>query len=257
MKRRDGGTFYGELNESLLQKDGRIFGTIGLIRDVTDRRQTEMALRSALHEKEVLLREIHHRVKNNMQVISSLLNLQSAQVEDPVIKAMFRDSQFRIRSMALVHESLYRSASLSQIDFSEYIRKLFSHLSQALGVSETRIAARFDFEEIFLDINTAIPLGLIVSELVTNAMKHAFPWGRPGEIRLELHRAETGEGWVLIVADDGVGFPRSLDFQTMDSLGLQIVRLLVDQLDAEIELMKEPGTCFRLTFREVKYPKRI
>jgi len=219
---------------------------------VIHRKQAEAALRASLREKEVLLREIHHRVKNNMQVISSLLNLQARHIEDPAVLEMFQESQRRIRSMALVHEKLYLSKDLSNIEFSQYIQSLALHLFHSYQVDSNLIKLKTDMEKIFMNINTAIPCGLIVNELISNALKHAFPNGRGGEILIELRRTE-GDKFLLIVSDTGIGFPDSLDFRNTTTLGMQIITMLVEQLDGRIELSRQQGSSFKITFEESKY----
>ncbi len=235
---------------------GEVKNAVIQLVDITERARAEEALRASLKEKEVLLREIHHRVKNNMQVISSLLNLQGAQVADPKIRDAFKESQIRIRSMALVHEKLYGSGDLSHIDFAAYLRKLYIHLGQAFAVASDRIGVRFDLEEISLDINSAIPCGLIATELIANAMKHAFPEERRGTIGVALNRVEGGR-IRMTVSDDGVGFPPQIDFRMTDSLGMQIVNLLSQQIEGRIELCAGPGTSFSIVFPEALYKKRI
>jgi PAS domain S-box-containing protein len=235
---------------------GAIKGVIEYVRDITERMRAEEALKASLREKEVLLKEIHHRVKNNMQVISSLLSLQSRHLEDPKAIGMFKDSQHRIRSMALVHEKLYQSKDLSRIDFGQYLQNLVVYLVHSYQVDSGRVQLKIDVREAALDINTAIPCGLVVNELVTNALKHAFPGGRKGEVRVTLRPGADGR-FTLTVGDNGVGWPRGADFRKTDTLGMQLVTMLVDQLDGEIELKKKPGTVFRISFRELKYKPRI
>jgi len=204
----------------------------------------------------VLLREIHHRVKNNMQIISSLLNLQAAQLKDKKDLFLFKETQNRIRSLALVHEKLYQSKNLSMIDFAEYIRSLITYLWQFFMIDSETIRLHLDLEEAYFDINTAIPCGLIVNELVSNILKHAFPVGRKGEVRIVLVRAD-GNKFMLVVQDDGIGFPENLDFRKSETLGMQIVTMLVQQLDGTIELEREEGTTFKIVFEELKYKPRI
>jgi two-component sensor histidine kinase len=218
------------------------------------RKKVEAQIKAQLQEKDVLLKEVHHRVKNNMQVISSLLNLQSRRVKDPAVSEMFKESQGRIRSMALVHERLYQSNDLSRIEFSEYLRNLATHLFHSYQADSSRLRLKIDAEEVFLNINTAIPCGLIVNELVSNALKHAFPDGRRGQLEIDLHRV-AGDGYLLRVRDDGVGFPEKLDFRKTESLGMQIVNTLVDQVDGRMELYREKGTAFRLEFSELPRKK--
>jgi two-component sensor histidine kinase len=214
------------------------------------------ALRASLHEKEILLKEIHHRVKNNMQVISSLLSLQSRHLTDKAAIEMFRESQQRIRSMALVHEKLYQSKDLSRIDFSKYIESLIMFLFHSYRVNSDLVRMKTEVRNVLLDINSAIPCGLIINELVMNALKHAFPGGRKGEIIVSL-QPSGDDRFILSVSDDGVGFPAGLDFHKTETLGMQLVTMLVDQLDGTISLERKPGTRFEVVFRELKYKPRI
>jgi PAS domain S-box-containing protein len=214
------------------------------------RKRSEAQIRAQLEEKDVLLKEVHHRVKNNMQVISSLLNLQSRHVNDPGVLEMFRESQRRIRSMALVHERLYQSSDLSRVEFSQYLRNLATHLFHSYQADSSRIRLRIDAEQVCLNINTAIPCGLIVNELVSNALKHAFPEGRAGELRIDLRRM-AGDGYALEVRDDGVGFPVGLDFRKTETLGMQIVNTLVEQISGRLNFDCQRGTAFRLEFNEL------
>jgi PAS domain S-box-containing protein len=237
------------------RKSGLMKGVIEYVRDITERKKTEDRLQSSLEEKEVLLREVHHRVKNNMQVISSLLNLQSRQVRDRQVIEMFKESQRRIRSMALIHERLYQSSDFSHIEFAQYIRNLATHLFHSYQVDASRVRLRIEAEEVLLNINTAIPCGLIVNELISNALKHGFPEGKSGELAVDLRRAD-GEGYILRVKDDGVGFPEGLDFRKTETLGMQIVNTLASQIDASIELARNVGTEFTIRFQEVTYGQR-
>jgi PAS domain S-box-containing protein len=237
------------------KKTGQMKGVIEYVRDITERKKAEDRLQESLREKEVLLREIHHRVKNNMQVISSLLNLQSRRIQDAAVLEMFRESQRRIRSMALIHERLYQSSDLSRIEFSEYLRNLATHLFHSYQVDTSRVQLKIEAEEVALNINTAIPCGLIVNELISNALKHGFPEGRAGRLDIDLRRVE-GDGYTLRVADDGVGFPAGLDFRKTESLGMQIVNTLASQIDASIDLDREKGTRFTIRFQEIEYKQR-
>jgi two-component sensor histidine kinase len=210
------------------------------------RKRAEEQIKASLKEKDVLLKEIHHRVKNNMQIISSLIRLQSREIEDEKARRIFEISQNRIRSIALIHEALYQSGDLSQIDFSSYIRRLTTHLLTIYRPKGTALELNLDVEKILLDINKAIPCGLIINELVSNAMKHAFPVDRGGEIGVSL--AEKDGVCTLIVKDNGKGFPEGVDFKSTDSLGLQIVNDLVQQLEGDIRLEQNMGTAFVITF---------
>jgi PAS domain S-box-containing protein len=235
---------------------GAVGGVIEYVRDITERKRAEEALKASLREKEVLLKEIHHRVKNNMQVVSSLLSLQAQHLHDPTAIGMFKDSQHRIRSMALVHEKLYQSKDLSRIDFGQYLQNLVVYLVHSYQIDSGRVRLKIDVGDAALDINTAVPCGLVVNELVTNALKHAFPGGRKGEVRISLRPGADGR-FTLTVRDDGVGWPQGSDFRQTDTLGMQLVTMLVSQLDGTIELTRKPGTAFRISFRELKYKPRI
>lgn len=191
-----------------------------------------------------------------MQIMSSLLNLQAIDIKDPKAVHMLKECQRRIRAMALVHEKLYLSKDLAKIDFSQYIQSLTLHLFQSYQIHPQSIKLSMNMEKIFLNINTAIPCGLIVNELVSNALVHAFPDGRTGEIRIELFRAE-GDKNCLVVSDNGVGFPENLDFRNTETLGMQIIAMLVDQLDGRIELGRQEGTSFKIMFEELKNKPRL
>jgi PAS domain S-box-containing protein len=221
--------------------DGGFAGAIFSSRDISARRQAEEALRASLAEKDVLLKEVHHRVRNNMQVISSLLNHQARTVTDPAVLNMFRESQNRIRSIALVHEKLYRSSDLSRIDFADYIESLVVHLFQTLQIDGRRIAFRPELKSIELDVTTAIPLGLIVNELVMNSLVHAFPQDRSGVVSAVLDAPDEFR-FRLRIADDGVGLPPGFDIARADSLGFQIVQMLVEQINATMAVRTEGGT---------------
>ena len=218
--------------------------------EITRRLDAEGRIRASLREKEVLLKEIHHRVKNNLQIISSLLNLQTGQIEDERAEALFRESQDRVRSMALIHERLYQSEDLARVDFAEYVRSLVGYLVRSYSGQATRVQVETEVDDVSLGIDAAIPCGLIVNELVSNAMKYAFSEGKEGRIRVQLR--ETGDGgYRLVVSDNGVGFPEDLDFRMTESLGLQLVTTLVDQLEGSIELDVRKGTRFIMTFEKL------
>jgi two-component sensor histidine kinase len=215
--------------------------------ELTQRRQAEAQLTASLREKEVLLREVHHRVKNNMQIVSSLLELQSDVLDDDALLAQFRDSQDRIRSMALIHETLYQSQDLARLDLARYIHTLSAQLVQSYNVDPQRITIQIQVEPVVLDIDQAIPCGLILNELLSNAFKYAFPQNRTGEVHVELH-ADTAQQAALVVRDNGIGFPDETDFRHTESLGLQLVAMLTEQLQGTIALERDDGTTFTLTF---------
>jgi len=215
-------------------------------RDVTERKRADDLLKAALREKEILLREVHHRVKNNMQVITSLLNLQASQTQDPAARAMLEESRQRVRSIALIHEKLYRTASLADVDFGAYLKTVADELLRTFGRPE--ITCVLDLEPIRLEIGKAIPAGLIVNELLTNTLRHAFPPGTKGTARVRLHAA--GDGTVeLTVHDDGVGFPRGKDIASATTIGLAIVRTLVEQLQGTLTMEGDRGTTVTIRFR--------
>jgi two-component sensor histidine kinase len=215
--------------------------------EIIERRRAEKQIEASLKEKEVLLQEIHHRVKNNLQVISSLLNLQSGYVEDQQTLEIFQDSQNRVRSMALIHEKLYQTENLARIEFAEYIGELTSYLFRSHPIGSQGINLNIETDNVFLDIDTAVPCGIILNELVSNSLKHAFPGNRTGQIRVEL-RTDEKDQLILIVADNGVGLPETLDLGNTPSLGLQLVNSLASQIDGTIELGRHNGTEFKITF---------
>jgi PAS domain S-box-containing protein len=246
-RKKDGTEFPVEISLSPLDTERGLLVT-SIVRDITDRREAEERLRVSLREKEVLLREIHHRVKNNLQVTSSLLKLQSGHIQDPQAREMFAESQGRIRSMALVHEKLYQSRDLSQIDFVDYVRSLAGLLRRSFGGISARIELQVEGDELFLSVDTAVPCGLIVNELLSNCMKHAFPDGRKG--RIWVHVTKEDHRFVLSVRDDGVGLAAGLDPAHTETLGLQLVGTLAEQLRAELEIAGRDGTEFRIIVPE-------
>ena len=215
--------------------------------DITVRKQVENKLKSSLKEKEVLLKEIHHRVKNNLQIISSLLRLQSGYIKDKQALEIFKDSQNRVRAMALIHENLYQTNNLEKIEFSEYIRKLTNNLIRCYNITNIKISS--NIEKLNLKIDTAIPCGLIINELISNSMKHAFTNSEEGEIYVEFITLQTGK-YSLSVSDNGVGVRENIDSLKKQSLGLELVWNLVEQLEGTIVYNSKLGTSFRITFAE-------
>jgi two-component sensor histidine kinase len=215
-----------------------------------ERKAAEQKLKTSLREKEVLLREIHHRVKNNLQIISSLLNLQSRYIEDEPALDMFRESRNRVRSMALVHEKLYRSQDLSEVDFGAYIESLSCHLFMSYSMDSTKIDLDLDVKDVYLDINTSIPCGLIINELVSNSLKHAFPGREKGKIHVGVS-LDNGGKIQLVVRDDGVGLPEDLDVKQSETLGLQLVTMLVEQLQGQMNIENKNGTTFEIIFKKI------
>jgi PAS domain S-box-containing protein len=232
---------YGMSVSPLADWRGHVVSSVVVLHDITDR--------ISLKEKEVLLREIHHRVKNNLQIISSLLNLQSHSIKDKSYADMFKESQDRIRSMALIHEKLYQSKNLARIQFDEYTDTLVHELIRFQGVNTQKIEVKIDVGDISLDIDTAIPCGLIINELVSNALKHAFPDNRSGEITIRVHSVD--DKYELAVTDNGVGIPENIDIEDTSSLGLRLVTILAeDQLDGDFSLHRDEGTTVRITFKK-------
>ncbi len=214
-----------------------------------ERKGAEEQIKSALKEKEVLLKEIHHRVKNNLQIISSLLKLQSQYTDDTKILEMLKDSQNRVKSMALIHEKLYGSKDLANINLKTYIHDLVIGLYHSYSKNSEAIIIREDIGDITLGIETAIPCGLIINELVSNALKHAFPGDRTGEIHIKLQRVMENK-IILTVEDNGIGISEDFDYGNTDTLGLHLVNILVeDQIEGEIELDRTNGTKFQIEFR--------
>lgn len=248
----DGAKITAEISSSPIYQDNRIIGLVGLARDITERMRIEERMRTSLQEKDVLLREIHHRVKNNLQIVASLLNLQAGTMYDAELRSKFQDSQDRIRSMALIHERLYRSENLALVSFGPYLNDLTTHMLQSYSAQDCAVELKFQVDDIYLDIDTAVPCGLLVSELVSNALKHAFRDGTCGVIGVEM-RCARDDQYQLSVWDDGVGFPLDFDCQQSSSLGLQLVNGLTNQLGGTIEVSKVNGTRFTIWFPRRTY----
>ena len=228
--------------------NNNIVGVVLILRDITDRKKSEDNLEESLGQKEMLLRELHHRVKNNMQVISSLLRLQAVTLNDKKAIAVFRECQNRIKAMALIHDKFYHSKDLSNIDFETYVRDLVKTLAQSYDISQSKMTVDINIENVSLEIDTAISCGMIINELISNSLKHAFPQGAKGNIGVSVLPAE-GDCVEMIISDNGLGFPAKLDFQKTETLGLQIVNTFVkDQLGGEIELDRSKGTKFKIKF---------
>ena len=262
--RKDGSVFDVELSVTYQNTHGGRL--ICFCRDITERKKMEYEIQSmnrdleqrviertsqlnaSLEDKTVLLQEVHHRVKNNLQIIISLLNLQSRYMKDETTLAAFRDTKNRIHAMALVHEKLYRSTDLTKLDLSNYIKFLWEHVLHLFGIKGKGIKFKMDIQDIFLPIDTAISLGLIINELISNSLKYAFPNGRKGEISLTGQRQD--HTLTILFKDNGVGIPEDFDWRNAESLGLRLVVSLVDQLDGTIELDRSAGTAFTIVVKE-------
>lgn len=230
--------------------------------DITARHKADAEIQNNLQEKEVMLKEIHHRVKNNMQVISSILRLQLDDIHDEAAKERLKHSGIRIKSIALVHEELYRSTNLSKIEFSNYLRKLSTHVLSIYSNVAEKIELDYNLKEVFLNINKAIPLGLIANELLTNSVTHGFTTGRlfdqkpTAKNKILISFCQVNNSYYeLLIQDNGIGFPIGLDFRKTESLGLQIVRDLVKQIDGSISLVRRGGTKWKITFPVEKSSK--
>jgi len=234
------------------KKDGKVKRIHGTMQDITERKIIDEHLRASLREKEVLLKEIHHRVKNNMQVIISLLSLQSRNIQNEGFRRVFNDSVTRIHSMALVHEKLYRSGNFARINFKEYLESLIDIISRSYSLDGGHITLSAFVPPVEWGVDTAIPCGLIVSEAITNAVKHAFPGNTGGEIRVSLaeERAD-GDGkiyYMLDISDNGVGMPEEACFDSAESLGMLLINQLVQQLEGTVEIVRSPGSTVRIRF---------
>jgi len=257
VRHRDGSyRWLHDTNRPILDEDDQLVEVIGSWIDITERKRMEKQIRASLREKEVLLKEIHHRVKNNLLVISSLLDLQTDTVQDPQALQAFQDSRDRIGSMALIHEKLYQSPNLGNISASEYLEDLAHDLLGTYGAWTGDITLTLQIDDVSLDIDTAVPCGLILNELVSNALKHAFPPGGEsaprgapsggGELCIIL-RGE-GDRLTLTVSDNGVGLPPDLDYRNTETLGLQLVNMLTQQLRGSMELDRSKGTAFKIAW---------
>jgi two-component sensor histidine kinase len=239
------------------ESSGEIKYATALIEDISERKQAEEQLAASLQEKEVLLKEVHHRVKNNLQVVSSLLDLQSQRIQEPQVLEMFRESQNRVKSMALIHEKLYQSESLSKVNLADYIESLVMYLIQAYAVNPDRIALQLNLEPLALNLDTAIPCGLILNELISNAMKYAFPGNMGGTLWISLHSScsavssQENNVFELVVGNDGVKLPKLLDLSSAKTLGFQLVNILIQQLQGQIEVSQNQGIEFKIRFWEL------
>jgi PAS domain S-box-containing protein len=222
-----------------------------LEQEIVERKEADRKIKASLKEKEVLLHEVHHRVKNNLQVISSLLGLQSGQIEDPVYQEAFKESQNRIRSIALVHEKLYSTQDFARVEFNRYLQSLAHDLVRSYGADVERVELDVRVKDVFLAIDQAIPCGLIVNELVSNALKHAFPQPREkgaGRVRIKMRPLKAGRV-ELTVTDNGIGMPADVNVDETESLGLRLVSILArDQLRGTLDVKVDGGTRFKVTF---------
>lgn len=246
-RRKSGETGRAVVSAEFVELSGQQY-MFGMISDISERKRMELAIRTSLEEKTALLREIHHRVKNNLQVVASLLSLKAAQIKEPEIQAVLRDLHNRVHSMGLLHETLYRSGNLAHIHLPGYVRNVCDHLSRAVGPRSDRVRLEYRIGDLFLGLDQAVPCGLIINELVTNALKYAFVDGRAGLIRVGFEQLDPGQ-MVLSVVDNGIGLPPGPLSAHRESLGLRLVDMLVQQLQGTLRLTRRSGTSFEIAFK--------
>ena len=240
-----------EGNVNTKKENGIIVGSRGIFRNITEKKLVQDKIKKSLVEKEVLLKEIHHRVKNNLQIISSLLSLQANQIQNEHAKEKYQESIGRIKSMSIIHELLYKSKNLATINIRDYLQELVSYISKTYNLSgQARVELVFDINEEGIDINKAIPCGIIINELLSNAFKYAFPGDRKGKITIEFARTGT-KHYKLKVSDDGVGLLKKINLENPETLGLQLINSLVEQLDGKVKVNYEKGTSFTIVFSAV------
>ncbi len=245
-RRKDGSEFPIEIGLNPIEtEDGMM--VLSSIVDISDRKQKELRIQEALTEKDVLLGEIHHRVKNNLQVVHSLLSLQSSLINDEAVRNMLMDSQNRIQSMALIHQTLYQSNNFARVDFADFLEALIPTLVNSYSVSGKNITLAVNVDEVYLPINSAIPCGLLINELITNALKHAFTERNDGKISVSLSANENNE-IQLSISDDGNGIPEHLNLDEVETLGLRLVNLLSQQLNGVLRIQRQHPTEFVLSF---------
>jgi PAS domain S-box-containing protein len=248
---RDGVDFWLELFiNPIFDTEGEVVEISMVAHDITEKKRSSIGIEESLKEKDVLLKEIHHRVKNNLQVISSILNLQSSFVSDENTLGILQESRNRIRSMAIIHENLYRTEDFASIKFDNYLRNLSANLIASYSV-DRKIDFDADLQEVDLVLDQAIPCGLLTNELITNALKYAWE-GQEGVSTIRLRLEQEGDMIKLTIADNGVGLPQEFEDMQSDTLGLQLVTTLAEQLDAELKVNSNQGAEFQLTFENVK-----
>jgi two-component system sensor kinase len=251
---RNGWRWISWANKALLDDEGNLETFVGVGRDITERKLAEDRIMRSLKEKELLLREVHHRVKNNLQIVSTLLSLQSSEIDDEGMQALYRESQNRITSISLIHENLYQSEDLTNINFKNYVKSLIDDLFHSFGVNPEKIKINIQIKDIIMGMETAIPCGLIINEMISNTLKHAFPHGE-GNIDLELSEKEQDQ-YLLKIKDNGKPFPDDFEIGNTNTLGIKLIQSLVMQLNGELTMNKEDKE-FLIEFDELKYKERI
>ncbi|MCB0731651.1 MAG: HAMP domain-containing protein [Ignavibacteriae bacterium] len=245
-----------ELENRVRDRTHELEGALrSLQKENIERKKAEVEISSSLHEKEVLLKEIHHRVKNNLQIVSSLFFFQSKQLSDPQTIEMFRDGQNRVKSMALIHEKLYQSGDLANIDFKEYVKKLTNFLFQSYGVNQTKIKLKNNVQKVELGVDTAVPCGLIINELISNSLKHGLSESENGEIKIDMGYDENHK-LILKISDNGKGIPKNFNIEKSESLGLRLVYNLTMQLNGKVEFFNNNGTIVKINFPDPNLIKK-
>jgi PAS domain S-box-containing protein len=249
LKRKDGSLYPAIINTVPIVWEEKVIGRRGVVMDISELKKAEEKIKSSLKEKEVLLSEIHHRVKNNLQIISSILRLQSSTINDKRISDIFLDAQHRIITMGLVHEKLYKSDNFAKIDVMEYVSDLVRTITSSYSVTPEKLKVEYDIEPIFIHLDTMIPIGLILNELLTNSMKYAFPDGRKGVIHISLKKTE--DLFKLSISDNGIGFPENFIIENSQSLGLRLVSTLCEQINGKLIYTNHSGSTFDIEFSEL------
>jgi PAS domain S-box-containing protein len=254
VKRKDGSIFYADINTALIELSGKTY-LMGIFRDVTDRKEAEKKVLQSLQEKEVLLREVHHRVKNNLQVISSMLSLQSRKIKGTPEADLLQESRSRIQTMAQIHESLYRSTDLRHVNLEDYITSISRNLFRMNKADASRVRLDIDIASVLLEIQQAIPCGMIINELLSNSLSHAFSKRKKGKIN--IHLFEEKDRFILSYEDNGIGFPEGFTPESSDTLGMKLVKTFVHQLRGDLEYESKDGVQFKIVFSRLKEKSNV
>ena len=253
--KKDGNIFPIIVNTNPIIQENKIVGLRGILVNITELKDAENKIKASLKDKEVLLKEVHHRVKNNMQIISSLLNLQIDYLDDEDAVDVLKESQNRVKSLAMIHEKLYLSKDLTKINFADYIQSVISNLFYSYNIKKDHIKPVLKIKDVNLNIETAIPCGLIITELISNCLKYAFPNQMNGKIIISLKPLE--DKFELIITDNGIGLPENININKIKTLGLLLVKSLTEQIDGTISINRKNGTQFKIIFEELEYKERI
>ena len=254
-KGADGGNIDVSIMSYPVKSGKHQVGIYAIYNDITKRKRTEEQIKKSLIEKEILLKEIHHRVKNNLQIIGSLLNFQTKYIKDKDALEKFKVSQNRIKSIALIHEKLYQTKNVSRIEFTSYVKSLVTHLFTVFGTDANQVSFKINANNTFLSVDNAIPCGLIINELVTNSLKYGFPDGKTGEVCIDLEYKNTN--YFLTISDNGAGISDDINIENTGTLGMQLVKTLLIQLNAEMTMDRTNGTKYTIVFSNLNYSERI